>query len=71
MPHPNPSAHVVCYNGKSYEWGGVTFPEKINDWKFSIIDPDQSDTDYWNQEADKIIAAGSIRVTVANAEWRA
>lgn len=53
----NAEGYIRCYDLENV-------PLKIMDWKFDIIAPDQSDTDYWNEQAEKIIAAGSIRVEI-------
>ncbi len=51
--------------------GFLDGPQKIDDWYFDIIEPNQTDDEYLNQEAARIAAAGSVRVTVGTAEWRA
>lgn len=44
-------------------------PCKINDWLFSIINPEQTDEEYWNQEAERIIAAGGKKIKIGEAEY--
>lgn len=44
-------------------------PCKIQDWKFDVIQHDQSDTNYWNLQSSKMRAAGVIRVTIGNSEF--
>ena len=44
-------------------------PSRIDDWLFSIIDPKQSDEEYWNKEAERIIAAGGRKVKIGEAEY--
>jgi hypothetical protein len=39
-------------------------PAKIDDWLFDIIEPEQSDEEYWNNQADQMIRAGAVSVTV-------
>lgn len=53
--------YIRCY--------GMSEPMKI-DWLFSIADPECSDEYYWNVEAGKMLAAGTVRVVIGSAEWR-
>lgn len=51
--------------------GYMDGPQKIDDWLFPFIEPNQTDEDYWNIVAGQIIAAGTNRVVIGDAEWRA
>ena len=42
---------------------------RIEDWHFSIIGPDQSDEDYWNEEARRMVGSGSVRVEIGDAAF--
>lgn len=63
---------VQVFNGKSE--GDVLYdldnkPAKINDWHFDIIEPDQTDVDYWNMTAGRILAVGATVVQVGGQKW--
>lgn len=55
------NAYCACNYGNA--------PQKIEDWPFDIIEPGQSDENYWNLQAEKILAAGTVRITIGDAEW--
>lgn len=42
---------------------------RIDDWHFEIIDPRQTDAEYWNQEARRMLSAGVTRVVIGEAEF--
>lgn len=44
-------------------------PQQIEDWLFDIIEPSQTDENYWNLQAEKMLAAGTVRITIGDAEW--
>lgn len=82
--HPQLQYRVRCFNGKTIAeqqkwsdneravwgtWGDR--PAAIDDWLFPIIQPKQSDEEYWNVVAAQILAAGINRVVIGDAEWRA
>lgn len=37
---------------------------RLDDWLFEVIEPDQTDEDYWNAEASRMLAMGTIRVEI-------
>ncbi|MBC8400075.1 MAG: hypothetical protein H8E14_01155 [Candidatus Marinimicrobia bacterium] len=39
---------------------------QINDWLFAIIEPNQTDEEYWNQEAKRMLAADAVRIETNN-----
>ena len=39
------------------------------DWLFPIIEPSQTDTDYWNNVASAILAQKINRIVIGDAEW--
>lgn len=39
----------------------------IEDWLFSVIEPEQDDEGYWNGEAQRMIAAGVVVVRIGDA----
>jgi len=43
---------------------------RIDDWHFDRIKFEESDEEYWNRTAATMIAVGTVRVTIGNAEWR-
>lgn len=55
----NAEGYIRCYDLENV-------PSKISDWKFNIIEPDQSDTDYWNKQAANIISSGAIRIEIGS-----
>jgi len=46
-------------------------PARVDDWLFDRIKFEESDNEYWNRTAVAMIAAGTTRVTIGDAEWRA
>lgn len=44
-------------------------PQKIDDWLFDIIEPDQSDEDYWNAVANKMTGVGITAIETNNQRW--
>lgn len=42
---------------------------RIDDWLFDVIQPGQSDSEYWNRQAENMIRAGSTRVKIDTAEF--
>ena len=42
---------------------------RIDDWHFEIIGPRQTDDEYWNQEARRMLSAGVTRVVIGEAEF--
>lgn len=44
-------------------------PARIDDWRFGIIEPDQSDEDFWNAQAARMIAAGVVRVQIGTEQF--
>lgn len=55
----NAEGYIRCYDLENV-------PSKIMDWKFDIIAPGQSDTDYWNRQAANIISAGAVRIEIGS-----
>jgi hypothetical protein len=55
---------IRCYNLENE-------PTRIDDWLFDRIAFEESDEDYWNRQAEKMLAVGTIRVVIGDAEWRA
>lgn len=53
----NAEGYIRCYDLEKV-------PSKITDWKFDIIQPGQSDTEYWNRQAENIISAGTVRIEI-------
>ena len=53
----NANGYIRCY-------GLENVPSKITDWKFDIIQPGQSDTEYWNKQSENIISAGTVRIEI-------
>lgn len=49
---------------------GMSEPMRIS-WLFDKIRFEESDDDYWNRTANDILAAGTVRVVIGDAEWRA
>ncbi len=45
-------------------------PARIDSWHFDKIRFEESDEEYWNRTAAAMIAVGTIRITIGNAEWR-
>jgi hypothetical protein len=45
-------------------------PQVIDGWLFDIIEPNQTDEEYWNQQAAKMLAAGTVLVVIGNSEWK-
>lgn len=79
MPHPRRECNVQCYNGKtnsdyvdaktSAMWGFFAKrPVKV-DWLFDIIEPHETDEEYLNRQAERILAAGTVRVLFGGREW--
>jgi len=48
---------IYCYNLENS-------PCKIDDWYFDIIQPDETDAEYWNREAGRMVLAGATTITV-------
>jgi hypothetical protein len=44
-------------------------PQRIEAWLFSIIEPNQDDTDYWNDEAAKILDSGTTAIKTNGNRW--
>ena len=59
MPSFNRDERVLCSNKD-----GVTI-----DWLFDIIEPNETDEAYWNNEAKRMLAAGVTRIAIGDAEW--
>lgn len=55
----NAEGYIRCYDLENE-------PAKINDWRFDIIRPGQSDTEYWDTQAENIVSAGTVRVEIGN-----
>lgn len=53
--------------GKLFFTGRLA-PQQI-DWLFGIIEPKQSDEDYWNLQAERILSAGTVRIVIGDIEW--
>ena len=81
LSHPQPTAQVLCTNGKTR---AEMLPSDATrrayrdldgdalhqiDWLFSIIEPEQTDHAYWNTEAEKMLMAGIVEITVGSARW--
>jgi hypothetical protein len=58
-------AELACKSGESY----LNKPVRVDDWLFDIIEPNQSDEDYWNRQADKMLASSAVKVTIGSSEW--
>lgn len=43
---------------------------KIGEWQFQVIEPGQSDEEYWNTQADRILSAGISCIVIGHAEMR-
>lgn len=84
MPHPQKQYRVRCYNGKTIaeqnNWSDAQIRTwaphgdklaMIDDYLFPIIQPKQSDSDYWNAVAQSMIEQGIIRVVIGASEWSA
>jgi hypothetical protein len=54
---------LACYEGT------LNRPQKINGWLFDIIRPDESDEDYLNRQAEKMLAVGAVRVVFNYQDW--
>lgn len=55
----NAEGYIRCYDLENV-------PSKIMDWKFDIIEPGQSDTDYWNRQGANIISSGAVRIEIGD-----
>ena len=44
-------------------------PACIEDWRFDIVEPQQSDEDFWNRAAKRMIAQGVVRVQIGASEF--
>ncbi|MEO8992153.1 MAG: hypothetical protein ABI271_04255 [Nitrosospira sp.] len=42
---------------------------KIGGWQFLPIEPEQSDTEYWNTQANRLLAAGVTRIVIGKATF--
>jgi len=58
----NIEGYISCYDLEN-------MPSKIADWKFDVIRRNQSDTAYWNLQAEKMRGSGVVRITIGAAEW--
>ena len=84
MPHPQLQYRVRCFNGKTVaeqnNWTEqqkqVWAPEgdkpaRIDDYLFPIIEPKQTDEEYWNMVAAQMLEFGINCIVIGDAEWRA
>ena len=46
-------------------------PQRIDDWLFDVIQPEESDESFLNRQADRILGTGVTRIEFYNNEWRA
>lgn len=53
---------------KSYDLENILC--KTDGWLFDIINENQSDEDYWNNQADKIVNTGAILIKIGTAEFK-
>ena len=53
--------NIISHNGLDQ------IPAKIGEWQFSVIEPDQSDAEYWNTQANRMLAAGVSRIVIGQA----
>ena len=42
---------------------------RIDDWHFDIIAPGQTDENYWNAQATRMVAAGVVRIQIGQSEF--
>jgi hypothetical protein len=79
MPHPQKEFQVRLFSGKTNrsDWSDAQIraygayadmPQQIDDYLFPIIQPGQSDEDYWNTAATLIQKIGAVRVAIGAAE---
>lgn len=79
MPHFDYKSRVRVYNGKTVAeqnnwdekqkkiWHPMgDQPQKIDDWLFDIIEPNETDERYWNRQAEKMVAVGAVSVSVGD-----
>jgi hypothetical protein len=72
MLRADPTKQRIASNGKTIAENIIKrydlekTPCVISDWRFSVIQPGQSDTEYWNREADLIGRRGVVRVEIGN-----
>ena len=55
--------NIISHNGLD------RIPAQISGWQFSAIEPGQSDTEYWNTQADRMLAAGVSRIVIGQATF--
>lgn len=64
---PQKAAKIAEKIIHSYDLEGKA--ARIDDWHFDIADPGQSDEDYWNCQAARMISAGVVRVQIGTSEF--
>lgn len=57
----NPNADNII---KAYDLENK--PAYISDWLFPIIQPNETDIDYWNRASNEMVNAGSIKVQIGD-----
>lgn len=58
-----PTENIISHQGLDQ------IQAKIGGWQFLAIEPDQSDTEYWNTQANRMLAAGVTRIVIGKATF--
>lgn len=82
MPSFNLTKRVRCYNGKTvaeqnnwnenekrffHPWGDE--PANIEDYLFDLIRFEESDEDYWNRTAERMISDGFTKIVIGENQF--